>query len=424
MATTSIWKFNSRLKTLINYVSNTNKTDNGKFVFGINCIPTVAYQEMINTKMQFLKTDGIKCFHAYQSFAEGEVSPETAHEIGIKLAKQIWGDKFQVIVATHINTDNIHNHFVLNSISFVDGKRFCNTKRDYALMRTTSDNLCREYGLSILKEEKIYNKYVAGALYKTLMKDSIDYAISQAKNYNDFLRIITELDYIVTDNGNSLSIRKEPYKRNSRIERQFGKQYSKENIFKRIIETQSNYLSNSNDYVTSIKNFQKNYNEAHTMSLLELILRLFLFTNDKLLTYSNKPPEKVKLSPELINDIKKLNEYSKQCNLISQHKLKNTDDIKNLKSKLNNDIAPLLSKRESLWKKHKRAKTESDKLQIEKEIANISKIIFPLTEDIKICNNILDRIEEYKKLELHNQILEERKKTEIELKSQNKSYIK
>ena len=61
-------------------------------------------------------------------------------------------------------------------------------------MRTTSDNLCREYGLSILKEEKIYNKYVAGTLYKTLMKDSIDYAISQAKNYNDFLRIMTDQD--------------------------------------------------------------------------------------------------------------------------------------------------------------------------------------------------------------------------------------
>ena len=173
MATTKIWKFKSRLKVLIKYVSNGDKTEDERLLTGINCTPSIAYQEMQNTKIQFNKTGGIECFHAYQSFAEGEVTPETAHEIGVKLAEELWGDKFQVIVATHTNTDNIHNHFVLNSVSFVNGKRFCNTKRDYALMRTTSDNLCREYGLSVLKEKKIYNKYVSGTLYKTLMKDSI-----------------------------------------------------------------------------------------------------------------------------------------------------------------------------------------------------------------------------------------------------------
>lgn len=412
MATTKIWKFKSRLKVLIKYVSNGDKTEDERLLTGINCTPSIAYQEMQNTKIQFNKTGGIECFHAYQSFAEGEVTPETAHEIGVKLAEELWGDKFQVIVATHTNTDNIHNHFVLNSVSFVNGKRFCNTKRDYALMRTTSDNLCREYGLSVLKEKKIYNKYVSGTLYKTLMKDSIDYAIAQAKNYNDFIRIITDLDYIVTDNSNYISIRKEPYKRNTRIERQFGKQYSKENIYRRILEIQSNHLSSPSNYVASIKTFQKHYDESHTMSLLELILRLLLFRNNKLLDYTNKTPENVKLTPELINDIKKLDEYSKQANLISKYQIKNTDDIKNLKSKLNNDIAPLLSKRESLWKKHKRAKTESDKIIIENEIVNISKAISPLSEDMKTCQNILDRMEEYEKAELHKQLLEEREKAE------------
>ena len=412
MATTKIWKFKSRLKVLIKYVSNGDKTEDERLLTGINCTPSIAYQEMQNTKIQFNKTGGIECFHAYQSFAEGEVTPETAHEIGVKLAEELWGDKFQVIVATHTNTDNIHNHFVLNSVSFVNGKRFCNTKRDYALMRTTSDNLCREYGLSVLKEKKIYNKYVSGTLYKTLMKDSIDYAIAQAKNYNDFIRILTDLDYIVTDNSNYISIRKEPYKRNTRIERQFGKQYSKENIYRRILEIQSNHLSSPSNYVASIKTFQKHYDESHTMSLLELILRLLLFRNNKLLDYTNKTPENVKLTPELINDIKKLDEYSKQANLISKYQIKNTNDIKKLKSKLNNDIAPLLSKRESLWKKHKRAKTESDKIIIENKIVNISKAISPLSEDMKTCQNILDRMEEYEKAELHKQLLEEREKAD------------
>ena len=108
-------------------------------------MPDTAIHEMKNIKKQFFKTTGIQCFHGVQSFVEGEVTLEQAHEIGIKLAEELWGDKFQVIISTHLNTDNIHNHFVLNSVSFVDGKRFCNTKKDYAVMRNTSDKLCNEY---------------------------------------------------------------------------------------------------------------------------------------------------------------------------------------------------------------------------------------------------------------------------------------
>ena len=197
-----------------------------------------ALQEMRNTKKQFFKTTGIQCFHGVQSFVKGEVTQEQAHEIGIKLAEELWGNKFQVIVSTHLNTDNLHIHFVLNYVSFLDGKRFCNTKKDYATMRKASDKLCEEYGLSVLKQEEKYNKYTTSSLYKELMKDSIDYAIANAKDYNEFIKILQDLDYIVTDKNNTLSIRQEPCKRNTRIERQFGNSYSKESIYKRILETQ------------------------------------------------------------------------------------------------------------------------------------------------------------------------------------------
>ena len=153
MATTKLWKFKSRLDRLIDYAINREKTENKLYVSGINCMPDTAFYEMQNVKKQFFKTKGIECFHGYQSFVTGEVTPEQAHKIGVELAEQLWGKKFQVIVSTHLNTDNIHNHFVLNSVSIIDGKRFCNTKKDYALMRITSDNLCEEYGLSVLKKE-------------------------------------------------------------------------------------------------------------------------------------------------------------------------------------------------------------------------------------------------------------------------------
>ncbi|MCI8471125.1 MAG: relaxase/mobilization nuclease domain-containing protein, partial [Clostridia bacterium] len=164
------------------------------------------------------------------------------------------------VVTTHLNTDNLHNHFVLNSVSFLDGKRFCNTKKDYAIMRKTSDKLCGEYGLNVLKQEEKYNKYATSSLYKELMKDSIDYAIENAKDYNEFVKILQDLGYVITDKNETLSIRRDPYKRNTRIERQFGSKYSKENIYKRILETQPLYSYSSNPMVLITRTYE-NYNK-------------------------------------------------------------------------------------------------------------------------------------------------------------------
>lgn len=240
-------------------------------------MPDTAFYEMKNVKKQFFKTGGIECFHAIQSFAEKEVTPEQAHEIGIKLAEELWGDRFQVIVSTHLNTDNIHTHFVLNSVSFLDGKRFCNTKKDYANMRKTTDRLCEDYGLSVLKQEEKYNKYATSSLYKELMKDSIDYAIENAKNYNEFIKILHDLDYIVTDKNNTLSIRRDPYKRNTRIERQFGNKYSIENIYKRILETQPLFPYTPNPQALINRTFQKynNMKETHFQNKSSILGLIF-----------------------------------------------------------------------------------------------------------------------------------------------------
>ena len=117
---------------------------------------------MIKTKKKFnkykySKRNKIMAFHGYQSFEEGEVTPEVAHEIGVKLAEEMWGDRFEVVVSTHLNTKHIHNHFVLNSVSFVDGKKYYSNYETTALLRRTSDDLCDEYGLKVLKKGQYKN---------------------------------------------------------------------------------------------------------------------------------------------------------------------------------------------------------------------------------------------------------------------------
>lgn len=169
MATTSIWSINGNISKVIRYVSNPDKTDSSTFsnqdiqtlkdvmdyavnpskteqqflVSGINCEPTIARQQMIITKQRFDKLDGRTAYHAYQSFKPGETDPQTAHQIGMQFAQQLWGDRFQVVVATHVDKEHIHNHFVINSVSFMDGKKFhSNCESYFGQMRALSD-LCR-----------------------------------------------------------------------------------------------------------------------------------------------------------------------------------------------------------------------------------------------------------------------------------------
>lgn len=387
-------------------------------------MPDTAFYEMKNVKKQFFKTGGIECFHAIQSFAEKEVTPEQAHEIGLKLAEELWGDKFQVIVSTHLNTDNIHTHFVLNSVSFIDGKRFCNTKKDYATMRKTSDRLCDDYGLSVLKQEEKYNKYATSSLYKELMKDSIDYAIENAKDYNEFIKILQDLDYIVTDKNNTLSIRRDPYKRNTRIERQFGNKYSKENIYKRILEIQPLFPYSYNPKMILDRTY-RNYNtlkEQYYQNKSSIIGLIFHY--EKLFGINVEivsKPNITRMTPELLREIKQMDEYSNQAKFLVKYKINTEQELADFQKSAYNKITPLKSERENLWKKHKRAKTEDEKKSIENQIAEISKKITPLAEELKHCNNIQKRMDRIKKYELHHKLEEEKRKAEQQEKAKLKN---
>lgn len=387
-------------------------------------MPDTAFYEMKNVKKQFFKTGGIECFHAIQSFAEKEVTPGQAHEIGIKLAEELWGDRFQVIVSTHINTDNIHTHFVLNSVSFLDGKRFCNSKKDYAIMRKISDRLCEDYGLSVLKQEEKYNKYATSSLYKELMKDSIDYAIENAKDYNEFIKILQDLDYIVTDKDNTLSIRRDPYKRNTRIERQFGNKYSKENIYKRILETQPLFPYNPNPQSLLNRTFQKYNNVKETYFQNKSSILGLIFHYEKLFGINVEIVSKsniTRMTPELLKEIKQMDEYSNQAKFLAKYKINTEQELSDFKKFAYDKINPLKSKRENLWKKHKRTKTEDEKKSIENQIAEISKKITPLAEEIRHCDNIQIRMDRIKKYELHQKLEEERQKVEQQEKQKSKN---
>lgn len=196
----------SDLQQVLHYAVNEEKTVEGEertmFVTGVNCNRDTAFQEMQVVKERFGKTGGNVAYHAYQSFKPGEVTPELCHRLGVELAKRMWGDEYQVLVATHFNTGTYHNHFVVNSVGLWDGRKFNCGKRAYYQFRQLSDDLCKEYQLSTIKNPKgktprsIYFAEKRGEPTKyNLMREALDAALKVSVDGNDLRKALREQGY-------------------------------------------------------------------------------------------------------------------------------------------------------------------------------------------------------------------------------------
>ena len=235
------------LADVIAYAANEDKTEKHFYTTGINCYVEFARDQFDSVKQRFEKTGGIVAFHAYQSFREGEVTPDEAHAIGVQLAKELWGDRFQIVVATHVNTKCVHNHIVINSVSFIDGLKFNGCKANTRLLRDTSDRICLEHGLSVIKEPK--GKRVGTYLYKmehagmptryNVARQAIDEAVALSLTLEEFKYELRKrgYSYRFDPQRKYWTITPPGWKKAIRIH-QLGEDYTRESIERRIYENE------------------------------------------------------------------------------------------------------------------------------------------------------------------------------------------
>lgn len=389
-------EFYEELNKVYDYATNKDKTELQYYVTGINCVPEIAVQEMICTKKQFGKTDKILGYHAVQSFPKDEVTPEIAHEIGIKLANEVWGDRFEVVVTTHLNTENLHNHFVLNSVSFADGKKYNDCHATYAFIRETNDNLCREYGLSVIEEKTtkaginyqnfMRGKYQNSSYYQT-SKIDIDKAIGQAYSYKDFENILSKMGYTLTYRANKLSVCREGYKRNIRIERAFGSEYTIDRLNERILE--------ENDIRVPFHEVWKRkryYPKYHSRKKIQYYRKhrgsyclLFVLYRHKLRQYQS-PKYKKKLTDRQREEIKIMNQYSEKIRFMSRNEIHSAEDLFSYKQTLNDELEKLESQRRKLNKEFKQSNYTDENIMEEKnEVYEKIKIV---RKEVQICKEI------------------------------------
>lgn len=419
MATTKIWPVRNGLKRLVDYAGNPEKTEyedlrqtlayagraekvsgeSSCFVTGVNCTPERAFEEMTQVKRRFGKTGGNLAYHAYQSFKPGEVTPEQCHEIGVKLARELWGDKFQVLVATHLDREHLHNHFVINSVSHVNGKKFNDDKRCYRAIREASDRLCREYALSVIEKpgghtpRSLYFAEKRGEPTKyNLMRQAIDEAIAASLTYQLCKEALLRLGYVLDDNPahRYATIRRISDKKAVRLYR-LGEDYDLPAIKTRVWDRDSlnpaqvhavfhppvpkvahGRMKGSFRKAPKIKGFRALC--LHYCYLLGIIPK--------------KGPRRKPLSPEAREALRRLEGIERMTRLVIREKLDTPEDVERFIQSQQEELASMTTERQQCYNRLRRCDDPEEIAQIKARRDRLTSSIKQCRLDLKTAQSI------------------------------------
>ena len=444
MATTSIWRVNGWLGKVVIYVENPDKTTNPayyekqamtekqsqglsdvieyavnsdktqrvddenaavmqSFVSGVNCHPSTAREEMLAVKRRFGKEDGTVAYHGYQSFAPGEATPELAHQIGIELAQQLWGDRYQVIVATHLDKDNhIHSHFVVNTVSFIDGIKYHRTEKDYWDMRKASDELCRKYRLSVIEEpkpgrSKHYGEWRAEQeqrpTWRGIVRADVDEALRQSMTERQFFDALRKKGYEVKV-GKDISVRPPGKERFVRLARNFGDDYTIEGIRNRILAQSRRVLPEPEPRKTVCRaKLKGDFKSARKITGF----RALYFHYCYLLGYfpqKGKRQNNKRIHFLLREDLIKMDAISEEAKLLARHHIDTAEQLSSYRSDLETRIEALTGQRKQLYKKQRTVAVKFDEAalsEVKAQITEFSRELTTLRREVRLCEDIAIR---------------------------------
>ena len=424
------------LEDVIQYAVNSNKTtvrtDDEtsvvvqQFVHGVNVSEITARDSMLAVQREFNKTGGVVAYHGYQSFAPGEATPEMAHEIGMKLARQLWGDRYQVLVATHLDKANhLHNHLVINTVSHIDGKKFHRTEKDYYDMQKASDALCLEYGLSVIKKpkrgkSKHYAEWQAERnghpTWRGMVKSDVDKAIRQSITERQFFDNLRKMGYEIKS-GKDISVRPLGKERFVRLVRNFGEDYAIEAIRRRILaQDQPERITIPPDSPPKKVQFKGNIHTVRKVTGLRALYFYYLYRMGVI-------PKRRKPNPKQVyflfrEDILRMRDMAQEIRLMVAHGIDTADQLTAHKDGAKTKITELSGVRKRLRNQTRSIRDEDKLAMVKADISELSAQITKLSREVKSCENIESRSVEMKtKINRANEV----EKTE---KSKSKELMK
>ena len=393
----------------IDYAINESKTEHALYASTINCDSVeTAYDEMNEVKIRYRKTDNVIGYTFIQSFSPQEkITPLQAHDIGVRLAQEFFGDRFQVVVGTHVDKAHLHNHFVINSVSFIDGKKYLNKLHYLNDIRTISDRLCAERGLSIVIPKKTNStepykdwKDRANGIppRNDIMRADIDDCIRQSLSFEDFMFNLKKLGYSIPRYGPNvkhMSIRAPGAERARRLDdlnKTCGGEdkYTEKAIRRRIAENtpemvmqaiQATRSSVEKESVpTSPKFVRVKWNGKRRMhkKLKGLQARYYrmLYTFGMIRQRPRSQTNRA-MYFSLYDQLRQFDGYIRQMKLLSSCNVKTVDELSALRESSSSEITALIAKRRTLYRHPDNAdgglKVEIDKLTV--RIAELRRIV-------------------------------------------------
>lgn len=211
MAITKIMHMNSEknrnpaqhLQNALEYIQNPDKTEKLFLVGSVNCLPETAFEQMLDTKKLFQKTNKRQGYHIVLSLKPGEGTPEIAFDMARRFTEEFLGDRYEAVYAVHIDKDHIHSHIVWNSVSLLDGRKYDYKKGDWKhIIQPITNKLCKEYGLSIIEAEYVKNsqnlsrkEWQYEQTFKEMIHRDAMFCASYAGSMEHFLFLMQRLGY-------------------------------------------------------------------------------------------------------------------------------------------------------------------------------------------------------------------------------------
>ena len=403
MASTCIWPVKTRLdhlvdyvsnqektiglKTVIDYATNEEKTLEKEYVSYLNCSMFDPYNSMVNTKNLFKDESEILAFHGYQSFDAGEVDADKAHEIGVEFASKMWGDRFEVIVTTHLNTEHIHNHFLINSTSFVDGKRYYNTYKDIYKMREVSDEICLNQGLSVIEKTKGNKKkeYYQSKPLRELAKETIDHSIHISLTFKQFEREMELMGFVVAGDGDGYKIKHITSSKYIRV-KSLGNRYTYDKIRERIQkrdEFEDVYERKGFDTTPWLRKYKRKQLTGFQKLVIHYQFMLGILPKNN--------TRKFKVPKEYREAMKHINDISKQTIFICKNDIETLDDLHNYMANIEKTMEQVIDKRTKLYNQIRRCNDEGLKKSMKDMTRELSNKMADLRNEYKLCERIEDR---------------------------------
>ena len=408
MATTKIWDVKSHLSQLIAYVANVEKTiekfddetlqalvsygiddlktEERKLVTPINCTVENAPTEMARlNSMSKSKSDTV-AYHAYQSFARGEVDAETAHQIGIKLANELWGDKdFLVVVATHVNTGTIHTHFAIGATAR-NLVRYHDCNETYRMMREASDRLCKEYGLSVIKNPQRGKTRHIGEIkaeqegrptVRGQIRKDMDIAIKHSLRIQEFCNLFQALGYTLEWRGKYLRIRPDHSNKFFRMDK-LGEGYTYEDVQERI---KDNVLNRRIIPYVPYKPKEK------PKGLVALYIHYCYLLGE----LPKQKPNNREAYAVIKDDIRRARIYSEEAKLLGKYNINTAEELSLFTEGISKKFKALAYDRAKLRNKLRRMHDTELMQPIKDEISELSLQMAELRKQMRLCEDIAAR---------------------------------